>query len=359
MLVLKQRIARETNGIGHLIRRFLHVAQSRWRFASGGAGNDYGPGGKRTAGSGSGARGPNRIEYIDDSKLPKITNMAQADAWRASELAKRGHDLEYREAIEARYEFYKRQFAQIEEQRGAQLEIGRPAQGPTAEHTRTDIGLSSGPGGAGRGFGGGGATGSWNGPVPSLRQSLPSGASVHPSISAQRLPASLGQSDPRPLTPQASEDWRTVERNGYLYEIDTSNRTRRVSGAINLNPEQGRSLATQLAAGGEDRRPDDHGGHYIARRFNGPNIARRFNGPTDAFNHFAQDAKFNRGRYAMLANQWAQAKRAGKRASVKIVPVFEQGSLRPSLLNIWFWIDSERHSLKLPNEPKEKRDAKD
>lgn len=97
----------------------------------------------------------------------------------------------------------------------------------------------------------------------------------------------------------------------------------------------------QRAAGGPDRRAGDQGGHYIARRFNGP---------TEAFNHFAQDGNFNRSDYAKLEEEWAKAKRLGKNVRVKIVPVYEGSSQRPSVLNVWFWIDGVRKSARLPNE---------
>ncbi|WP_337846327.1 DNA/RNA non-specific endonuclease [Sphingomonas sp.] len=145
----------------------------------------------------------------------------------------------------------------------------------------------------------------------------------------------------------AIRDW--WRGNGYLYEIDEQNRTRRISGEITLNPEQGRSPTAQRAAGGGDRRETDHGGHYIARRFNGP---------TEAFNHFAQDASFNRRDYAKLENQWERAKRQGKQVRVKIVPVYEGKSQRPSALNVWFYIDGKEGSHQLPNEPKGRRDVK-
>lgn len=133
-------------------------------------------------------------------------------------------------------------------------------------------------------------------------------------------------------------------RNGYEYLIDANQRTRRVSGTLTLNGEQRRSRTAQAQAGGHDRRSSDDGGHYIARRFNGP---------TEAFNHFAQDSSFNRGRYRALEQQWARAKRAGKSVSVKIVPVYEGQSRRPSAINIWFWIDGDQRSLKFPNERQE------
>jgi hypothetical protein len=55
-----------------------------------------------------------------------------------------------------------------------------------------------------------------------------------------------------------------------------------------------RSRTSQANAGGAERRASDDGGHYVAARFNGP---------AEAFNHFARDANFNRGRYRLLEDQ--------------------------------------------------------
>nr|WP_010184573.1 DNA/RNA non-specific endonuclease [Sphingomonas sp. PAMC 26605] len=110
-----------------------------------------------------------------------------------------------------------------------------------------------------------------------------------------------------------------------------------------------RSKTAQAQAGGVDRRPTDDGGHYIAARFAGP---------TDAFNHFAQDANFNRGRYRALEDQWARAKRAGKNVTVKIVPSYDGMSKRPAVIDIWFTVNGHEKSVKIANEPKEKRRGK-
>jgi hypothetical protein len=42
---------------------------------------------------------------------------------------------------------------------------------------------------------------------------------------------------------------------------------------------------------------------------------------------------------------------------VKIIPVYEGRSQRPSALNVWFYIDGKEGSYQLPNEPKGRRDA--
>lgn len=126
-------------------------------------------------------------------------------------------------------------------------------------------------------------------------------------------------------------------------------RTRRVSGAITLAARHARSRTAQARAGGADRRATDDGGHYIAARFNGP---------SDAFNHFAQDANFNRGEYRLLEDQWARAKRAGRDVTVKIVPRYDGTSKRPAVINIWFKINGHEKSVSIPNERKEERRGK-
>ncbi|MGN7999552.1 DNA/RNA non-specific endonuclease [Sphingomonas sp. 22176] len=130
-------------------------------------------------------------------------------------------------------------------------------------------------------------------------------------------------------------------RNGYDYEIDERERTRRVSGVLVLAPPQPRSRNLQRSAGGTDRLPKDDGGHYIAPRFNGP---------TEAFNHFAQDANVNRGKYRALEDQWARAKKAGSAVTVKIVPHFGGTSQRPRTIDVVFTINGRENSVKLPNE---------
>ncbi|MGR6327554.1 DNA/RNA non-specific endonuclease [Sphingomonas sp. XXL09] len=120
-------------------------------------------------------------------------------------------------------------------------------------------------------------------------------------------------------------------------------------GTLKIVNKQVRSKLAQAQAGGADRRPTDDGGHYIAARFDGP---------TDAFNHFAQDANFNRGEYRRLEDQWARAKRAGRNVTVRILPSYDGASKRPSKINIWFNINGYRRSLAIPNEPEEKRGGK-
>lgn len=117
----------------------------------------------------------------------------------------------------------------------------------------------------------------------------------------------------------------TVAHNGYRYRIDGTGRTMAVTGALMLDPDQPRSRTAQAAAGGADRRATDDGGHYIAARFGGPG---------ETYNHFAQDAQFNRGAYRLLENRWAAAARSGDRVFVDISPDYVGACQRPVAIRI-------------------------
>lgn len=194
--------------------------------------------------------------------------------------------------------------------------------------------------GGGGSFGGGGATGTW-------KRSQPKPISAtQKRASAATVPAgqSSGSSSARPAV-AAEPPFRVVIRNGYTYQIDSRERTRRVSGALTVVDLPIRSRVSQRQAGGIERRESDDGGHYIASRFNGP---------TEAFNHFAQDANFNRGSYRVLEDEWAKDKRAGRAVEVKIVPRLDGASVRPTVIDVWWTVDGKEKSLKFPNERSEK-----
>jgi hypothetical protein len=211
----------------------------------------------------------------------------------------------------------------------------RPSR-PKAERTRKKV--DGFPSGGGTNLGGG-ASGSW---TPSDTESqrassklladAPIDETARPDIESGKPPANT----------------RKVFQNGYTYVIDSRGRTRRVSGILSFSLPV-RSRAMQARAGGVDRRPTDDGGHFIAARFNGPK---------EAFNHFAQDANFNRGGYRLLEEQWAREMRAGRSVTVRIVPYYDGSSTRPREIDVWFVIDGHRQSLKFPNERSETRRGK-
>ena len=186
----------------------------------------------------------------------------------------------------------------------------------------------------------------WGPPDPKSRPTSLRGSAVAVAPSERPIAKNRASAQPANTT---GEQFRTVVRNGYTYQIDSQGRTRHVSGTLTVADVPLRSRALQSQAGGAARRVGDDGGHYIAARFNGP---------TEAFNHFAQDANFNRGSYRLLEDDWARDKRAGKSVTVKIVPRFDGGSVRPSTIDVWWTANGRTRSLKFPNERSEKRRGK-
>ncbi len=196
-------------------------------------------------------------------------------------------------------------------------------------------------------FGGGGATGSFppaSRPHPVAKRRQSSSSPVLVRSTAQRTNVS-GSS----ATARGPRQFRRTVRNGYTFEIDERGRTRQVTGPIVLANVSVRSPRAQAAAGRPDRRASDDGGHYIAARFKGPK---------EAFNHFAQDANFNRGAYRVLEERWARAKRQGQIVTVRIVPEYGGTSVRPTAIKVWFVIDGHPSYRHFPNERTEKERAK-
>lgn len=145
---------------------------------------------------------------------------------------------------------------------------------------------------------------------------------------------------------QLNSDFRQVSANGYRYDVDIIDRMRRLTGTVIENNAQVRSRSAQANAGKPDRLPTDEGGHYIARRFNGPTID---------YNHFAQDANFNRSAYAKLENEWSAAKRGGHQVQVDIVPSYEGVSRRPYAITVNYSIDGYSRRRVFPNIGKRKK----
>jgi hypothetical protein len=183
--------------------------------------------------------------------------------------------------------------------------------------------------GRGGSFGGGGASGNWIEMPPQNPSPRPAGRMLEGAI---RSPGRTPRPPPEPRL--------TVRNNGYEFSIDAHARTRLVTGGIRVQ-SQPRSRSAQANAGKPDRRTTDDGGHYIAARFNGPR---------EWFNHFAQDANFNRGAYRALEDEWAKAVRSGKRVFVDIVPHYRGTSMRPYLLTVRWTIEGATFKRDLPNE---------
>ncbi len=204
-------------------------------------------------------------------------------------------------------------------------------------------------------FGGGGASGSWDASGSSGGQAKPRPKPIPRGAPAQAtiLP---GPVKPRPSVkpalarPVRSPTWRKVERNGYHFSLDENGDPHRIEVPdLSIDARTPRSRSAQRNAGKPDRLPTDDGGHFIAHRFNGPR---------DAFNHFAQDASINRGKYRVLEQKWFDAKAKGKPVSLAMDIIYPKGSRRPDRLLIWYNIGGRTEYAEVPNQPSANRAPK-
>jgi HK97 family phage portal protein len=137
----------------------------------------------------------------------------------------------------------------------------------------------------------------------------------------------------------------SITVSGFTFGTDAISRTAGAEGQLGLKPNQRRSRSAQQNAGKPDRLPSDHGGHYIAREFGGPEIPE---------NHFAQDAGVNRGEYRKLEILWKNALKRKQEVYVKIDSIYKGKSKRPHSLEVKYKINGEKFRKTIPNTKGEK-----
>lgn len=134
--------------------------------------------------------------------------------------------------------------------------------------------------------------------------------------------------------------WVSVKVERLTFELDGAGRTRVAEGTLGTM-NNGRSKRLQVEAGKPDRRETDDGGHFIAPRFGGPKAA---------YNHFAQDANFNRGAFRAIEDSWADAQRRGGDVRVRIDVEHAGDSRRPEGIVVQWEMDGRRGRQKFKNE---------
>jgi hypothetical protein len=164
-------------------------------------------------------------------------------------------------------------------------------------------------------------------PIPS------SAADKGPQVDLMKLPS---------IEEQITSNLKTFPGNGYLFVAnDLLLRGHRAMGELQFGTAAERSQSVQAAAGGDDRRETDQGGHFIAVRFNGP---------AEWYNHFAQDANFNNSAFRKLENEWDRKGTAGHEVIVDISAHYRGLSRRPYELEVRWEIDGQPSVKTFPNE---------
>ncbi|MDQ0221348.1 TIGR01741 family protein [Peribacillus cavernae] len=128
-------------------------------------------------------------------------------------------------------------------------------------------------------------------------------------------------------------------RDGYKYNTDSNGRITVVEAKLELG-KAGRNPYAQRIVGGNDRVSNDDGGHLIASIFKGSG---------DIDNLVPMNATLNRSEYETLENTWKKALTEGKVVTIKIKPLYEGQSMRPSEFNINYTIDGKKYSDRLTN----------
>lgn len=134
----------------------------------------------------------------------------------------------------------------------------------------------------------------------------------------------------------------TYEINGYKYETDDKGRVISAEGTLHLS-DTPRKTINEDNVGGEDKRETDDRGHLIADRFDGSNKID---------NLVSMDANLNRGDFKKVENLLADALADGKEVTLKVEPVYEGDSKRPSSFIVTYSIDGEEKVVVFSNERK-------
>ena len=135
---------------------------------------------------------------------------------------------------------------------------------------------------------------------------------------------------------------------GYTYTTDAEGRINSVKGTLKLG-KQKRDLKAQREVGGEDRLPNDNGGHLIAHQFGGE-------GGID--NLVAMDASVNKapGEWRKLEIEWEKNIREGNDVYVEIYPIYDGNSKRPKAIEVRYKINNvEELPVLVENTPTPKK----
>lgn len=132
------------------------------------------------------------------------------------------------------------------------------------------------------------------------------------------------------------------EINGYKYETDEKGRIISAEGQLRIKDREGRlPIRDSLEDIGKgDEKENDDRGHLIGDQFDGSNGLE---------NLIPQDAEINRKDYKNLENELAEAVKEGKEVYVKVEPIYEGDSRRPSEIVVTYTIDGKENVRVFPN----------
>lgn len=136
------------------------------------------------------------------------------------------------------------------------------------------------------------------------------------------------------------------EVRGYQYETDDQGRVISAEGKLRMrDPDYERDMEVVRKIGNQEYKEGDHQGHLIGHQFGGSDKLE---------NLVPMDAKLNRGDFAKLENTLAHAVKDGADVKLKVEPVYENDSTRPSEFKVSYSIDGDRDVVVFKNESEAK-----
>lgn len=136
------------------------------------------------------------------------------------------------------------------------------------------------------------------------------------------------------------------ELNGYTYNTDEMGRIVSTEGTLHMKDRDGRLTIRDSIEdiGKGDQKEGDDRGHLIGDQFDGSNGLE---------NMVPQDANINRNAFRNFENELAKEVKDGKEVKVKVEPIYEGDSRRPSAIVATCSIDGEESVSFFPNSQEE------
>ena len=137
------------------------------------------------------------------------------------------------------------------------------------------------------------------------------------------------------------------EVNGYKYKTDDKGRVVSAEGQLQVKDHEGRrDMDPRSSVDKGDMRKTDDRGHLIADRFNGSGGLE---------NLVPMDSDLNQhGDYMKMENTLADAMQDGAKVELKVEPIYESNSTRPSEFRVTYSIDGDKEVSVFKNESEAK-----
>lgn len=136
------------------------------------------------------------------------------------------------------------------------------------------------------------------------------------------------------------------EIRGYQYETDDRGRVVSAEGQLRLkNSSYKRNMEDVRNLDGQEYKATDDRGHLIGHQFDGSDRLE---------NLLPMDAKLNQGDFVKLENTLADAIKDGADVKLKVEPVYDGDSTRPTEFRVTYSIDGDKEAVVFKNESEAK-----